>query len=380
MDNTFTTVIQTLVAEQGKETLFSASKCKAFLADYTKGEHKKESRLLLQAIEAGVAEALSNADDLASCKAQAVQKLQDEYFLAENIAQDVVDMLAAVLTTPKAEETAVEAAPKCGKELVEGAKFCANCGAAVGEGAVVVAEAEVKRLTQARDQSNNEKRIAQKAFEKVKSVLIAAIVIGVIGIAISIGVGVSQYNSIIYDYNVLYYDNNTLKPNYDALTSDYDALKVNYNALTYDYDVLQSEYNALNSDNHILKTFGDIHLSTLKIGNWNNNQWLTVPGNQLRASQIRYLRPQITYSALTAKQVTFFIKIISPGGIVDRNASISPVGYTYDLQVRLSRGINQTLNLAGWGNSDNSAYQRGDWRIEVWLDSVCTGQTTVTLN
>jgi tetratricopeptide (TPR) repeat protein len=134
MDNNFTAIIQTLVAEQGKDALFSAAKCKAMLADYTRNEYKKESRLLLQAIEAGIAEALSNADDLASCKAQAVQKLQDEYFLAENISADVVDMLAAVLAPPQVWEAAVAAAPrcaKCGKEVQEGWKSCPYCGAAV---------------------------------------------------------------------------------------------------------------------------------------------------------------------------------------------------------------------------------------------------------
>jgi predicted Zn-ribbon and HTH transcriptional regulator len=127
----FTTLVQQLIVEQGKEALFNAAKCKALLADYTRGEYKKESRLLLQAIETGVAEAVSNTNDIASCKAQAVQKLQDEYFLAENIAADVVDMLASVLTTQEASAVANPKCANCGKELQDEWKTCPFCSTEV---------------------------------------------------------------------------------------------------------------------------------------------------------------------------------------------------------------------------------------------------------
>ena len=53
MEQGFIDILQKLIAEQGKEILLNASKCKALLADYTKNEYKKESRLLLQALDAG---------------------------------------------------------------------------------------------------------------------------------------------------------------------------------------------------------------------------------------------------------------------------------------------------------------------------------------
>ncbi|GHU76336.1 hypothetical protein FACS189461_3790 [Spirochaetia bacterium] len=58
MDKAFIAIVQKLVTEQGKETLLNAAKCKGLLADYTANEYKKESRLLLQAVEAGVAKAI----------------------------------------------------------------------------------------------------------------------------------------------------------------------------------------------------------------------------------------------------------------------------------------------------------------------------------
>ena len=54
MNSEFTVILQKLVAEQGIEALLNPVKCKAFLADYIKGEFKKESRLLLQVIDIGV--------------------------------------------------------------------------------------------------------------------------------------------------------------------------------------------------------------------------------------------------------------------------------------------------------------------------------------
>jgi len=101
MNFNFITIIQKLAAEQGKETLLNPAKCKAFLADYTRGEYKKESRLLLQALEAGIPKAIDSADDLENCKKQQVEILKDEYFLTEETACDVVNLLTLILRKKK---------------------------------------------------------------------------------------------------------------------------------------------------------------------------------------------------------------------------------------------------------------------------------------
>ena len=53
MDQGFINILNKLVREQTSAALTDAKKCKAFLADYTKNEYKKESRLILLAVEAG---------------------------------------------------------------------------------------------------------------------------------------------------------------------------------------------------------------------------------------------------------------------------------------------------------------------------------------
>jgi ribosomal protein L40E len=91
MNAEFTAIIQQLIAEQSKDVLFNAVKCKAFLADYTRGDHKKETRLLLLAVAAGMAK------ELAICKKKLARDLRDDFFIAEDAAADVVNLLAFAL-------------------------------------------------------------------------------------------------------------------------------------------------------------------------------------------------------------------------------------------------------------------------------------------
>jgi len=107
MDKAFIDILQTLITEQGKEALLDPKKCKAFLADYTRGEYKKESRLLLQALDAGVQKAIDTAEDIAACRKRQVKVLQEEFFLVEEVAADVVDTLALVLRGETAGQQAV---------------------------------------------------------------------------------------------------------------------------------------------------------------------------------------------------------------------------------------------------------------------------------
>jgi predicted Zn-ribbon and HTH transcriptional regulator len=129
MNTTFIEILKKLINEQGKEALFNPAKCKAFLADYTKGEFKKESRLLLQALEAGVQKEIDATVELEICKKQQVRVLQEEYFLTAEIAADVVDTLALVLRGEQKNETSQGTlCADCGKTLQKEWKACPYCG------------------------------------------------------------------------------------------------------------------------------------------------------------------------------------------------------------------------------------------------------------
>lgn len=120
MNHDFIEIVQKLIDEQGKEIFINYGRCRAFLPDYTHGEHKKESRLILQAIEAGTAKEIDTTEDLSSCIKSQIRVLKDEYFLADEIATDVVDVLALVLKRKekiKEPEPEPELKPKQEEEL-----------------------------------------------------------------------------------------------------------------------------------------------------------------------------------------------------------------------------------------------------------------------
>jgi tetratricopeptide (TPR) repeat protein len=100
MDSGFINILQKLVNEQGSAALTDAKKCKAFLADYTKNDYKKECRLILLAVEAGMAKVIDGADELAACKKAFIRDLEEEG-LNSTVAADIVNALALVLRGDK---------------------------------------------------------------------------------------------------------------------------------------------------------------------------------------------------------------------------------------------------------------------------------------
>jgi formylglycine-generating enzyme required for sulfatase activity len=116
VDSNFVAILQKLVKERGKEVLLDKSKCKAFLADYTRNEYKEESNQLYLAIEAGSSKAIYETEEMHICKLQQIRLLQKK-ILASEFAIDIVDTLALVLrgittkTEPiKVEPTTIESA------------------------------------------------------------------------------------------------------------------------------------------------------------------------------------------------------------------------------------------------------------------------------
>jgi hypothetical protein len=111
-------------------------------------------------------------------------------------------------------------------------------------------------------------------------------------------------------------------------------------------------------------------ITSLKVGNVDNDgKWITNAGNTLYSSQMRYLKPVVTYDATYTGKDTFFVKIIRPNGAIFRNASVSPSGFTFSDEYQVNRGSDQTLYLSGWGNNTSSSYQAGEWTVEIWYNN-----------
>jgi len=127
MNPGFVAVLQKLAAEQGKGVLLDPGKCRAFLADYTGTEYKKERRLVLFALEAGVQKAIDASQELELCKKQQARRLQEEYFLAEDAAVTLVDTLALVLREREETQTRKNVCVNCDKELQKEWQSCPYC-------------------------------------------------------------------------------------------------------------------------------------------------------------------------------------------------------------------------------------------------------------
>jgi len=97
MDQGFIDILKTIIKEQGKEAVIDSAKCKSFLADYTKGEFKKESRFLLQALEAKLPKLIDKEQDIEICFKKSVRIIVEDYGMGEGIAVDLVDTLIHVL-------------------------------------------------------------------------------------------------------------------------------------------------------------------------------------------------------------------------------------------------------------------------------------------
>jgi len=97
MEQAFINILKQLVKEQGSTALTDAKKCKSFLGDYTQNKYKKESYLLLQAVNAGVAKKINDTDDLPSCKRAQIGELNEDYGVDSAVAADIVNTLALVL-------------------------------------------------------------------------------------------------------------------------------------------------------------------------------------------------------------------------------------------------------------------------------------------
>jgi len=114
LEQAFIDILKQLVKEQSSAALMDAKKCKALLADYTRNEYRKQSRLLMLTVEEGLPKIIEGAQDLAACKKAQIRELEEEHGISSVFAADIVNLLALVLrgdTTVTLSPTVIVPAP-----------------------------------------------------------------------------------------------------------------------------------------------------------------------------------------------------------------------------------------------------------------------------
>lgn len=127
---------------------------------------------------------------------------------------------------------------------------------------------------------------------------------------------------------------------------------------------------------------GYMEITDVKFANClDNGTTINEYGSTLYASDMRYLKPRISYTGVAngTKDITLYYKLYKTDGSL-RQSSSSPAGYTTSKEVTILPGKNNTLYLPGWGNDNSSVYSVGSQRFELWYNGNCLYSTTVWIS
>jgi hypothetical protein len=116
-----------------------------------------------------------------------------------------------------------------------------------------------------------------------------------------------------------------------------------------------------------------IVILSLEIGNvYKNGRIETDYGDKINSRNTLYLSPKIEYERVPEKyqDITLYMKLYREG-VLQRNESTSPDGYTYEDQFTGSKS--KSSRLGGWGNNIKGNWPHGNYKYEIWYDSKCIG-------
>jgi formylglycine-generating enzyme required for sulfatase activity len=111
MDKQFISFMDSFVKQYHSGIFDDIPKCKSLLLDHAKGEYKKEIRLVLQALELGCHTAILKSKDVHLTRLSLIKQIRDEYFINEEIASSLIDLLLVALRNYKPDTPAQKQTP-----------------------------------------------------------------------------------------------------------------------------------------------------------------------------------------------------------------------------------------------------------------------------
>lgn len=122
---------------------------------------------------------------------------------------------------------------------------------------------------------------------------------------------------------------------------------------------------------HLISLPAPILISDIEIGNadqYGNVE--TFFGSPIFTSATMFLTPRIKYIGVYSGNITLYIKIYEPDGILSKGTS-SPIGYTTSCNMDVKLGGMNFERLIGWGNSQKGCWKSGKYSIEIWYNNIC---------
>jgi serine/threonine protein kinase len=118
-------------------------------------------------------------------------------------------------------------------------------------------------------------------------------------------------------------------------------------------------------------------IESIDFSNTNGGTTIDNYTNRLTYSRIRYIHPRVKIIPLVnesqfSKSVTIYVKFIEPNGSINRNPSISPIGFTYKSEETIY-STTEYLYLVGWGSDSSGTYEIGTHRVEIWYKGKLIG-------
>ncbi len=144
------------------------------------------------------------------------------------------------------------------------------------------------------------------------------------------------------------------------------------------YDLYMEAAEALPDDDEISDKcdelaiqMGYIYVTNTVFYNRLNGEDIEGPSMRLKADDMRYLTPLVTYNALLPSgrsPVTeeFAYKVLLPDGTLD-HSDASPAGYTHKTSFEVVYGEHdQGVWFGGWGNATQSSFEKGEYTFELY--------------
>jgi len=97
LETGFVSIIQKLVAEEGKDIFLETIEVKPLSLEYTKNEFKKEITFLSAILDTDSDKYINMAENLADCKRSLVKRLENDYNLSPQKTGEMLDLLFFVL-------------------------------------------------------------------------------------------------------------------------------------------------------------------------------------------------------------------------------------------------------------------------------------------